>query len=69
VSELISEGRKRALKEILQRLHAGESPQALREEFRRAVGDVTPMEIAQVEGELVQEGISPEEIRRLRPTP
>lgn len=65
MTEVIGEARKQALKGILRQLHAGESPEALREEFRRAVGDVTPMEIAQIEGELVQEGISPEEIRRL----
>jgi len=65
MSELISSHRKEALKEILRRLHAGEPLSALREEFRRAVGNITPWEIAQIEGELVSEGISPEEIRKL----
>jgi len=65
VSEIISNHRKEALKAILRRLHAGESPQALTEEFRKAVGHITPLEIAQIEEELVREGISPEEIRRL----
>ena len=65
MSELISSHRKEALKEILRRLHAGEPLSALREEFRRAVGKITPLEIAQIEGELVAEGISPEEILSL----
>jgi len=65
MSELISSHRKEALKAILRRLHAGEPLPALKEEFRQAVGDITPIEIAQIEGELVAEGISPEEIRKL----
>ncbi len=65
MSEMLSNHRRVALKEILRRLHAGEPLEALQEEFRRAVGNITPLEIAQIEGELVQEGVSPEEIRRL----
>lgn len=65
MSELISSHRKEALRAILRRLHAGEPLPALKEEFRQAVGDITPLEIAQIEGELVAEGISPEEIRKL----
>ncbi|MGC8963008.1 MAG: DUF438 domain-containing protein [Candidatus Bipolaricaulaceae bacterium] len=65
MSEMLSGHRKEALKVILRRLHAGESPEALREEFRRAVGQITPLEIAQIEEELVREGVSPEEIRKL----
>lgn len=65
MSEMMGNTRKEALKAILHRLHAGESPQDLQAAFRDAVGNVSPQEIAQVEGELVQEGMSPEEIRRL----
>ncbi|MCX7844326.1 MAG: DUF438 domain-containing protein [Candidatus Bipolaricaulota bacterium] len=65
MSETLSGHRKEALKAILRRLHAGESPEALQEEFRRAVGAITPLEIAQIEEELVQEGVPLEEIRRL----
>lgn len=65
MSEMLSGHRKEALKAILRRLHAGEPPAALQEEFRRAVGNITPLEIAQIEQELVQEGVSPEEIRKL----
>ena len=42
MSELISSHRKDALKAILRRLHAGEPLPALKEEFRQAVGDITP---------------------------
>lgn len=65
MSEGLSGHRKEALRAILRRLHAGESPEALQEEFRRAVGAITPLEIAQIEEELVREGVPLEEIRRL----
>lgn len=65
MSEMLSSHRKEALKSILRRIHAGESPETLQEEFRRAVGQITPLEIAQIEEELVREGVSPEEIRKL----
>lgn len=65
MSEMLSSHRKEALKAILRRLHAGERPEALQEEFRRAVGAITPLEIAQIEEELVREGLPPEEIRKL----
>ncbi len=65
MSEMISSHRKEALKALLRRLHAGESPEALKDEFRRAIGQITPLEIAQIEGELVREGVPPEEIRKL----
>ncbi len=65
MSEMLSSHRKEALKSILRRIHAGESPETLQEEFRKAVGQITPLEIAQIEEELVREGVSPEEIRKL----
>lgn len=65
MSEILSGHRKEALKAILHRLHAGEKPETLQEEFRKIVGQITPLEIAQIEEEMVREGISPEEIRKL----
>lgn len=65
MSELIGKQRKEALKEILRRLHAGEDLDALKAAFRSTVGDITPMEIAQIEEELVREGTPREEIQRL----
>ena len=65
MSELIGDTRKRALKELIRRAHAGADIEELKEEFREALGELTPVEIAQLEQELVQEGISREEIARL----
>jgi DUF438 domain-containing protein len=53
MSEMMGNTRKEALTEILHRLHAGEGPQDLQAAFRDVVGDVSPMGIAQIKGELV----------------
>ena len=65
MSELISNERKDALRKIVSRLHAGESPEALKEEFKELLGEVTPLEISQIEAELVKEGTSREELMSL----
>jgi len=46
MSELISTQRKDALRKILFRLHAGESPEALKQEFKNLLENVTPLEIS-----------------------
>ena len=56
---------KETLKRILRRLHRGEDPEKLKEEFREVLDQVGPDLIGQVEQELVREGIPLEEIRRL----
>ncbi|HAZ27002.1 TPA: DUF438 domain-containing protein, partial [Candidatus Acetothermia bacterium] len=65
MSELIGKKRKEALKGILRRLHAGEGPEALKAAFRDAVGNMSPTEIAQIEEELVREGLPREELMKL----
>ena len=65
MSELIGKDRQEILKELLWRLHTGEAPEALVPEFKEKLGDVSPLEIAQIEQELVRAGIPREEIRRL----
>ena len=65
MSELISNQRKDALRKIVARLHAGESPEALKEEFKGVLGEITPLEISQVEAELVSEGTTREELMSL----
>ncbi|HDL85794.1 MAG TPA: DUF438 domain-containing protein [Candidatus Acetothermia bacterium] len=65
MSELISNERKDALRKILSRLHAGESAEALKEEFKELLGEVTPLEISQIEAELVKEGTPREELMSL----
>jgi len=59
------EDRKRRLKELIKRLHAGEPPQEVKEGFRQFLGGVSPLEIAEIEEELIREGLPREEIRRL----
>ncbi|TDA35479.1 MAG: DUF438 domain-containing protein [Hadesarchaea archaeon] len=59
------EERKEALRELLRRLHAGASPAEVKENFKKVLEGVSPLEIARVEQELVQEGFPREEIRRL----
>lgn len=56
---------KETLKQLLRRLHRGEDPEQLKEEFRAVLDQVGPNLIGQVEQELVQEGVPSEEIRRL----
>jgi uncharacterized protein len=67
VSELIDNQSKRQqkLKELIQRLHRGEDRQLVEEEFKREFAYVTGAEIAQMEYNLVQEGVSIEEIQSL----
>lgn len=65
MSELISNQRKDALRKIVERLHAGESAEALKEEFKAVLGEITPLEISQVEAELVSEGTTREELMSL----
>jgi len=64
VSEL-AENQKRMLKEVIMQLHAGASPQEVRERFRQVLEGVSPVEIARIEQELVKEGMPREEIRKL----
>lgn len=65
MSEPMGNTRKEALRRILARLHAGESPEGLKEAFREAVGRISPQEIAGIEEELVREGLPREELTRL----
>ncbi len=57
--------RKEFVKELIKRLHAGEDPEKIKEEFKEFLGDVNPTEIARVEQELIKEGMPREEIQRL----
>jgi hypothetical protein len=57
--------RKEALKEVIKRLHAGESVEALKDRFGDAIRGATAGEIAEAERALIQEGVSVGEIQRL----
>ncbi|MEM1563817.1 MAG: DUF438 domain-containing protein [Candidatus Bathyarchaeia archaeon] len=59
------EERKKILKEILRRLHAGIPPEQVKERFKQFLEGVSSLEIAKIEQELVSEGVPREELRRL----
>ena len=60
----MTQDRKEALKSLLKKLHAGVSPEQIKEEFKKTLGDVPPAELAQAEEELIKEGMPREEIQR-----
>jgi DUF438 domain-containing protein len=62
---VVEEERKKILKEILKQLHEGAPPEQVKERFRHFLQGVSSLEIAKVEQELVNEGISREELQRL----
>jgi uncharacterized protein len=67
MSEIIDNASKRQtqLKNLIQRLHRGEDRAEVELEFKRDFAYVTGAEIAQMEYNLVQEGVSVEEIQSL----
>jgi DUF438 domain-containing protein len=61
----IAENKKKTLKELIRQLHAGASPQEVKDKFRQVLEGVGPVEIAEIEQELAKEGMRREEIQRL----
>lgn len=61
------EATRKAIKDLILRLHSGADPEALKDEFEKAVQGVNPEDIVYAEQELVKEGILLEDIRRLCP--
>jgi len=61
----MSADRKNVLKDIIKQLHAGTSPLTVKEMFSKYLETITPQEIAEVEQELVKEGVSREELQKL----
>ena len=57
--------RKEAMKEVIKRLHAGESVEDLQSEFGEAIRGATAGEIAEAERAMISEGVSIGEIQRL----
>lgn len=57
--------RKEALKEVIKRLHAGETVEELKSEFGHAIAGATAGDIADAERALISEGVSIGEIQRL----
>jgi PAS domain S-box-containing protein len=61
----MTEDKKALLKEAIRQLHAGASPQEVKERFKQVLQETSPTEIAKIEEELIKEGMKREEIRRL----
>lgn len=57
--------RQETLKRLIRELHEGRNLEAVKEEFRRLVKDVSATEIAQMEQALIAEGIPSEQIKEL----
>ncbi|MGB9856975.1 MAG: DUF438 domain-containing protein [Dictyoglomaceae bacterium] len=57
--------RKNALKEMIRKIHQGVDPEVLKRQFKEIFSSVTPTEIAQIEEELIKEGMPREEVIRL----
>ncbi|MEM3041526.1 MAG: DUF438 domain-containing protein [Nitrososphaerota archaeon] len=65
MSRISSEDRKKLLKEIIKQLHSGLPPHEAKEKFRHILEGVSPLEIAKVEQELVEEGVSRDDLQQL----
>jgi PAS domain S-box-containing protein len=53
------------VKDLIKQLHEGQNPDEVKQKFRDLLKNIGPTQIAQVEQELVSEGMPQEEIRRL----
>ncbi|MCX7767239.1 MAG: DUF438 domain-containing protein, partial [Candidatus Sumerlaeia bacterium] len=53
------------LKEMIRELHSGVSPEKVKEKFKQFLKALGPVEITRLEEELIKEGFSVDEIRRL----
>jgi len=58
------DAKKDALRDIILKLHEGLTPEEAKDRFENEVGNVTSTEIAELEQSLIDEGLSPEEIKK-----
>jgi len=68
MAELLREKRedkKEILKRLIRSLHEGADPEWIKDKFQEVLEEVTPMGIAEVEEELMKEGMPREEVQRL----
>ena len=61
-----SEENKEIIKELIKKLHRGEDPVKVKEEFKGVIKKLTPLQISQAEELLIKEGMPAEEIHPLR---
>ncbi len=57
--------RKQTLKQVILQLHEGKTVDEVKGEFAALLQGVSAMDIAQIEQELIQDGMPPEEVKRL----
>lgn len=57
-------GKKEVLKDIIRKLHSGLTVEEAKERFEREVGDINSAEIAELEQSLIDDGLSPDEIKK-----
>jgi len=62
---MIPQDKKRFLKDLIAKLHQGGDPDQLKEQFAHLLEGVSAAEIAEIEEDLIKEGMKPEELRRL----
>ncbi len=64
MEQLSKDQKKEVMKDIILKLHEGLSTEAAGERFEKEVGTIGSVEIAEIEQELINEGLSPEEIKK-----
>jgi DUF438 domain-containing protein len=57
--------KKELLKEIITKLHEGTKPAEMGEKFKEIFEDVSPIELSEIEQQLIKEGMSREKIHKL----
>lgn len=55
--------KRETVKGVIRELHAGLTPEAAKEKIIKEIGNLTSMEIAEIEQSLIQEGVSTDEIK------
>jgi PAS domain S-box-containing protein len=56
--------KKEVMKDIIRQLHKGLSVRDAKERFEKEIGNISSTEIAEIEQSLIEEGLSPEEIKK-----
>ncbi|MEM3514505.1 MAG: DUF438 domain-containing protein, partial [Candidatus Hadarchaeum sp.] len=61
---LSKSAKKEIIKKIILDLHRGLSVEEAKEKFEKEIGSITSMEIAEIEQSLINDGLTPEEIKK-----
>lgn len=59
-----TQAKKKIMKDIIRKLHEGLSVEEAKERFEKEVGNISSTEIAEIEQSLINEGLSPDEIKK-----